>query len=80
METVILVNKADEPVGRMEKMEAHRLGLLHRAFSVFLINSEGKTCSSSEPQVNTTPPCYGPTPAAATSARENLILRRQKGA
>ena len=43
METVILVNKADEPVGRMEKLEAHRLGLLHRAFSVFLINSEGQT-------------------------------------
>ncbi|MDP4833890.1 MAG: isopentenyl-diphosphate delta-isomerase, partial [Schleiferiaceae bacterium] len=38
METVILVNKADEPFGRMDKLEAQRQGLLHRAFSVFLIN------------------------------------------
>src|SRR5205085_371025 len=26
----------------MEKMEAHQKGLLHRAFSVFIFNSEGK--------------------------------------
>ena len=43
METVILVNPADEPIGRMEKLEAHRLGLLHRAFSVFLFNERGET-------------------------------------
>lgn len=39
---VILVNEQDEPVGVMEKMEAHRQGLLHRALSVFIFNSEGK--------------------------------------
>ncbi len=39
---VILVNEKDEPVGVMEKMEAHRQGLLHRALSVFIFNSEGK--------------------------------------
>lgn len=38
---VILVNTNDEPVGSMEKMEAHRKGLLHRAFSVFIFNSMG---------------------------------------
>lgn len=37
-EDVILVNDRDEPVGLMEKMEAHEKGLLHRAFSVFVIN------------------------------------------
>ncbi|MFZ9190033.1 MAG: isopentenyl-diphosphate Delta-isomerase [Schleiferiaceae bacterium] len=43
METVILVNSADEPIGRMEKLAAHERGLLHRAFSVFLFNERGET-------------------------------------
>lgn len=38
MPDVILVDQADRPVGRMEKQEAHRKGLLHRAFSVFLLD------------------------------------------
>lgn len=42
MEKVILVNEADEPVGMMEKMEAHEKGVLHRAFSVFLFNAAGE--------------------------------------
>lgn len=37
---VILVNEKDEPVGTMEKLEAHQKGLLHRAFSVFVVNSQ----------------------------------------
>lgn len=37
-EQVILVDTADRPVGQMEKMQAHREGRLHRAFSVFLFN------------------------------------------
>src|SRR5688572_30313807 len=39
---VILVNEADEPIGTMEKMEAHQKALLHRAFSVFIFNSKGE--------------------------------------
>jgi isopentenyl-diphosphate delta-isomerase len=39
---VILVDKEDKPVGLMEKMEAHRRALLHRAISVFIINSKGE--------------------------------------
>ncbi|HAI84642.1 MAG TPA: isopentenyl-diphosphate delta-isomerase [Chitinophagaceae bacterium] len=42
MEFVILVNEYDEPIGQMEKMEAHRKGLLHRAFSVFAFNEKGE--------------------------------------
>lgn len=38
MEKLILVNKNDEILGTMEKMEVHRKGLLHRAVSVFLFN------------------------------------------
>ena len=39
---VILVNEQDEPVGTMEKLEAHQKGLLHRAFSVFIVNAAGE--------------------------------------
>ena len=39
---VILVNEQDQPVGRMEKLSAHRKGLLHRAFSVFIFNRKGE--------------------------------------
>lgn len=42
VEYVVLVNKNDQPLGAMEKMEAHEKGVMHRAFSVFVFNSEGK--------------------------------------
>ena len=42
-ENVILVNTQDEPIGTMEKMEAHEKALLHRAFSVFIMNDKGET-------------------------------------
>ncbi|MBI2283517.1 MAG: isopentenyl-diphosphate Delta-isomerase [Bacteroidetes bacterium] len=38
MEQVILVDKQDVLTGTMEKMEAHKKALLHRAFSVFIFN------------------------------------------
>jgi isopentenyl-diphosphate delta-isomerase len=42
MEEVILVNERDEEIGAMEKMEAHRKGILHRAFSVFIFNNKNE--------------------------------------
>ncbi len=42
-EKVILVNQNDEPIGLMPKMEAHEKAVLHRAFSVFIMNSKGET-------------------------------------
>ncbi len=39
---VILVDNEDNEVGAMEKMEAHRQGKLHRAFSIFLFDDEGR--------------------------------------
>jgi isopentenyl-diphosphate delta-isomerase len=39
---VILVTENDEAIGEMEKMEAHQRGLLHRAFSVFIFDKEGR--------------------------------------
>lgn len=41
-EHVILVDENDNPLGEMEKMEAHRKALLHRAVSVFLFNNDNK--------------------------------------
>ncbi len=38
-EHVILVDKDDNKIGLMEKIEAHEKALLHRAFSVFVFNS-----------------------------------------
>ncbi|MDM8175378.1 NUDIX domain-containing protein [Olivibacter sp. 47] len=42
MKEVILVNEQDEAVGKMEKLEAHQKGLLHRAFSIFVFNTAGE--------------------------------------
>ncbi len=41
-EEVILVDRHDAPLGFMEKMEAHRGAHLHRAFSVFLFDAQGR--------------------------------------
>ncbi|USL95479.1 isopentenyl-diphosphate Delta-isomerase [Riemerella anatipestifer] len=41
-EQVVLVNPKDEVLGVMEKLQAHRGGFLHRAFSVFLFNTKGE--------------------------------------
>lgn len=41
-EYVVLVDKKDAEIGKMEKMEAHVTGTLHRAFSVFIFNSKGE--------------------------------------
>lgn len=41
-EQVILVNEHDTPIGLMGKLEAHQKALLHRAFSVFILNDKGE--------------------------------------
>jgi isopentenyl-diphosphate Delta-isomerase len=42
MEKVILVDAHDNKIGTEEKIQAHKDGKLHRAFSIFITNSEGK--------------------------------------
>jgi len=41
-EQVILVDEQDHSIGSMGKMEAHEKGILHRAISVFIVNSKGE--------------------------------------
>jgi isopentenyl-diphosphate delta-isomerase len=42
LEKVILVDRADRPLGTAPKLEAHRRGELHRAFSVLICDGAGK--------------------------------------
>ena len=42
MDKLILVDENDVPIGTIEKMEAHQKALLHRAFSVFIFNTNGE--------------------------------------
>ena len=39
---VVLVDRNDNTLGTMGKMEAHELGALHRAFSIFIFNKKGE--------------------------------------
>ena len=39
---VIQVDPEDQPLGTVEKLAAHQQGILHRAVSVFLLDSQGR--------------------------------------
>ncbi len=41
-EFVVLVNEQNEQIGLMEKIQAHEKALLHRAFSVFILNDNNE--------------------------------------
>ncbi|MBP6455907.1 MAG: isopentenyl-diphosphate Delta-isomerase [Chitinophagaceae bacterium] len=41
-QNLILVNDVDEEIGIMEKIDAHLIGLKHRAFSIFIFNSKNQ--------------------------------------
>jgi isopentenyl-diphosphate delta-isomerase type 1 len=41
--SVILVDPDDKKIGVMEKLIAHRYGMLHRAFSVFVFRRKGRS-------------------------------------
>lgn len=38
---IVLVNEQDRAVGTVEKLAAHELGYLHRAFSIFIMDNNG---------------------------------------
>lgn len=44
MTSIIAVDKNDEKIGKVEKLEAHLAdGILHRAFTIFILNkNKGK--------------------------------------
>ena len=47
--SVLAVSVLDEPRGIVEKLEAHKKGVLHRAFSVFLTDENGNTTTNRVP-------------------------------
>jgi|ERR1041384_1817785 isopentenyl-diphosphate Delta-isomerase len=42
LERVVLVNEQDDVIGTEDKTKAHIRGVLHRAFSVFVLNTTGQ--------------------------------------
>src|SRR6478752_808854 len=85
-ELVVLVDGLDNPIGTIDKMEAHSLGLLHRAFSVFIFNTKGELLlqqralnkyHSAGKWTNTC--CSHPKPAEETEQAANRRLMEEMG-
>ena len=85
-EEVILVDENDIAIGSMEKLEAHQKGILHRAFSVFIFNSNNELLlqrraltkyHSSGLWTNTC--CSHPQPNEDTLAAANRRLKEEMG-
>jgi isopentenyl-diphosphate Delta-isomerase len=86
MEQVILVNELDEPVGIMEKMQAHEVAVLHRAFSVFIFNASGEMLLQQRASTKyhsaglwTNACCSHPRPAENTLAAAHRRLLEELG-
>src|SRR5450631_1732510 len=85
-EEVILVNEQDEQTGTIEKMEAHRKALLHRAFSVFIFNLKGEMLLQQRalgkyhsPGLWTNACCSHPRPGEAVEVAAGRRLREEMG-
>lgn len=83
MEHVILVDKYDNEIGSSRKMEAHRSGNLHRAYSIVLFNSKGELLLQQRADTKyhsgglwTNSCCSHPKPGEVT--RESAIRRLQE--
>lgn len=83
---VIVVNEQDEWLGVMEKMAAHRGGVLHRAISVFILNDKNELLlqqraigkyHSGGLWTNTC--CSHPLPAESTLAAAHRRLQEEMG-
>ena len=86
MNKVVLVDKKNRKLGEMEKLEAHKKGLLHRAFSIFTYNSKGELLIQQRPKEkyhsgglwsNTV--CSHPKPGERYLAAAHRRLREEMG-
>jgi len=82
LEKVILVDKNDNPIGEIEKIEAHQKALLHRAVSVFIFDSNHKLLIQKRalskyhsPGLWTNTACTHPSP---NESNEAAVIRRLK--
>lgn len=86
MNEVILVDKNDVAIGSMEKMEAHEKALLHRAFSIFIFNSEGEMLLQQRSDIKyhsaglwTNACCSHPSPGEDTATAATRRLKEELG-
>jgi isopentenyl-diphosphate Delta-isomerase len=76
---VILVDPYDNQTGTIEKLMAHRLGLLHRAFSVFIFNQKGELLLQRRAEVKYhSPLLWSNTCCSHPSPGENTIESAEK--
>ena len=85
-EQVILVDQQDREIGVAEKLEAHRKGKLHRAFSVFLFNAKDEMLLQQRAAEKyhsgglwTNTCCSHPRPGEPTEAAARRRLREEMG-
>jgi isopentenyl-diphosphate delta-isomerase len=83
---VIAVNERDEWLGTVEKMRAHQEGLLHRAFSIFILNSRNEMLIQQRadgkyhsPGLWSNACCSHPRPGEAILAGAHRRLREELG-
>lgn len=86
IEEVILVNEQDQQTGTMEKIEAHRKALLHRAFSVFIFNHKGEMLLQQRAKLKYHSPglwtnscCSHPRPGETVDAAARRRLKEEMG-
>jgi len=85
-ETVVLVDERDHEVGVAAKMDAHERGLLHRAFSVFVLNGRGQVLLQRRADDKyhsgglwTNTACGHPRPGEPVAAAARRRLREEMG-
>ncbi|MBS3137230.1 isopentenyl-diphosphate Delta-isomerase [Candidatus Woesearchaeota archaeon] len=86
MQQVILVNESDQQIGIEEKLKAHQLGLLHRAFSIFIFNKKKELLLQQRartkyhsPLLWTNTCCSHPMPGESTAQAAHRRLHEELG-
>ena len=86
LEQVILVDENDQEIGTEEKIVAHRSGKLHRAFSIFIFNSQRELLLQQRAKTKyhsgglwTNTCCGHPRPGEDTEISAHRRLREEMG-
>lgn len=87
VEHLILVNESNRAIGRAEKWAVHREGRLHRAFSIFLVDGDGRVLLQRRSLAKyhsgglwANSCCGHPRPGEGTLAAAHRRLREELGA
>lgn len=83
---VVLLNKDDLAIGKDEKIAAHKKGLLHRAFSIFVFNSKNELMLQKRAKTKyhsgglwTNTCCSHPSPGEETELAAHRRLQEEMG-